>query len=414
MMEIQYVPGLDPATVALIERQTAAHYANGNVPAAPGIISGGPCVHFNDAPIERKDCGSCQQNWIYPCDVHGQCSPTGWHPETKRCVTCAQYHPASSETEPKVARRITLINDCCPGDVTVMSAAVESLHAAHPGDYITAYAGTAPELFDHNPHISPMHAGHNWEPVKLTYPLIDRCDDVPVHFMNGYCKFLEDLLGKPVPLAVNRPHLYLAPEEQGWISQVAELTGGHSRYWLVNAGYKDDYPAKWWGTTNFQRVIDMLRGRVLFVQIGEASHAHPPLAGVLDVRGKTDTRQLMRMVYHAAGGLGPSTFLQHLCAGFEKPYICLAGGREPLAWQHYPRQATLSTVGVTPCSASRAGRSCWKDRASASPDKPGASLCELPVISGGGELITACLESLRPERVAEEILARYNTGSSIR
>jgi hypothetical protein len=376
------------------------------------------CRHMTEKAISRGACGSCQVKWIYPCEVYGTASPEGYHVGgVKRCNGCVHHAPRNSEKAEPNVKRLLLANHQCPGDALVMSAAIESLHFTYPGEYVTAYEGVAKELFDHNPHVAEWREEIDgerveWEPVRMQYPLVDQCDMRPVHFMQGYCDWLATVIRKPVPLMVNRPHVYLSPEERGWIPQVAETLGKRPKYWLVNAGYKDDYPAKWWGASNFQRVVDLLRGKVLFVQIGEAGHTHPPLAGVLDMRGKTDIRQLCRMVFHASGGFGPSTFLQHLCAAFEKPYVCLAGGREPLAWQHYPRQATLSTIGVTQCTKSRAGVSCWKDAARANPERPKQSVCELPVISSGGEVVTACLESIRPERVAEEILLRYNTGTS--
>lgn len=374
----------------------------------------GPCRHFTDTPLEKSGCGSCQTKWRYPCEVFGACSPEGYHAGVKRCNGCAFREGVNSEAAEPKPTYLELVNEQCPGDVLVMSAAIESLHRTYPREFVTAYDGTAAELFDHNPHVVAKREidGATWRRVKMQYPLVDHCDARPVHFMQGYTDFLSTVVGKPVPLVVNRPFVYLSPEERGWIPQVEEVLGGRVKYWLVNAGRKDDYPAKWWGTANFQKLVDLLRGKVLFVQIGETGHEHPPLTGVLDMRGKTDTRQLCRMVFHAAGGVGPSTFLQHLCAAFEKPYVCLAGGREPLAWQHYPRQATLSTIGATPCTKSRQGVSCWSDVAVKNPARPGATVCELPVISGGGEIVTACLESIRPERVAEEVLSRYNVGTS--
>lgn len=394
------------------------HLARGTFTAAQTSEPLLACRHFTDAPLHKDGCGSCQTKWQYPCEVFGACSPEGYHAGVKRCNGCVFREPINSEVAEPKPTYLELVNEQCPGDVLVMSAAIESLHRTYPREFVTAYDGTAREIFDHNPHIVTKAANIDgkpveWRRVKMQYPLVDQCDARPVHFMQGYSDYLGTVVGKVIPLVVNRPYVYLSPEERGWIPQVEEVLGGRVKYWLVNAGWKNDYPAKFWGLSNFQRLIDILRGKVLFVQVGANEHTHEPLKGVLDMRGKTDTRQLCRMVFHAAGGVGPSTFLQHLCAAFEKPYVCLAGGREPLAWQHYPRQCTLSTIGVTPCTKSRQGVSCWCDRATKSDSHPRANVCELPVISSGGEIITACLESLRPERVAEEIIFRYNIGTTL-
>lgn len=373
----------------------------------------GPCAHFYDSPITRNGCGSCMGKWVYPCDVLGACTPEGWQAGVKRCNGCDFFTPRNSDEVQPIPRYIELINNQCPGDVLVMSAAIESLHRMYPAQFVTSYKGTARELFDHNPHVVTKWEQIDgravaWEQVQMRYPLVDECDARPIHFMAAYADYLGFALGVSLPLVVNRPYVYLSPEEKSWIPQVEEATGSREPYWLINAGHKSDYPAKWWGTSNFQTVVNLLRGRVRFVQIGEAHHTHPLLDGVIDMRGKTDVRQLVRMAYHAAGGVGPSTFLQHLCAALQKPYVCIAGGREPLAWQHYPRQATLSTIGAGRCSKSLAGLSCWVDAADSSKAGERQTLCELPVVNSAGECLPDCLDSISPRRVASEILARYN------
>ena len=90
-------------------------------------------------------------------------------------------------------------------------------------------------------------------------------------------------------------------------------------FWIVVAGGKSDYTTKWWAPDRYQRVIDHFAGHVLFVQVGESGHAHPPLRGVLDLRGNTTLRQLVRLVYHAQGALCPVTLMMHLAAAVECP-----------------------------------------------------------------------------------------------
>src|SRR5205807_1627752 len=119
------------------------------------------------------------------------------------------------------------------------------------------------------------------------------------------------------------------------------------------------FTLKQWPVEHYQQVVDHFRGNVSFVQVGSAEHDHPKLDGVIDLVDRTNTRQLMRLTYHADGGLGPITFLQHLCAAFEKPYVALLGGREPVSWVQYPLQTTLHTLGKLPCCRTKA---CWKSR----------------------------------------------------
>jgi ADP-heptose:LPS heptosyltransferase len=123
------------------------------------------------------------------------------------------------------------------------------------------------------------------------------------------------------------------------------------------------------------------------------------LRGVIDLLGKTDPRQLIRLVYHSSGGVGPSTFLQHLCAAWQKPYVCLLGGREPVAWVQYPKQTTLHSIGQLDCCRDRA---CWKSRVVPLGDRSeqDRSLCSNP-----RGRIPLCLDRIEPRKVAESILA---------
>ena len=121
-------------------------------------------------------------------------------------------------------------------------------------------------------------------------------------------------------------------KERSWMSQVQEMTRVRVPFWIVGAGGKFDFTAKWWEHARWQAVVDDFAGRIRFVQVGEKGHHHPALRGVLDLRGKTDLRQLVRLVYHADGVLCPVTSLMHLAAavpwkhsGGLRPCVVVAG-----------------------------------------------------------------------------------------
>ena len=135
------------------------------------------------------------------------------------------------------------------------------------------------------------------------------------------------------------------------MSQVEEVTRVPVPFWIVAAGGKYDFTAKWWEHARWQTVVDAFAGRILFVQVGEQGHHHPPLRGVLDLRGKTDLRQLVRLVHHAQGVLCPVTLHMHLAAAVpvkpgmpkNRPCVVVAGGREPSQWEAYPHHQYLHT-----------------------------------------------------------------------
>lgn len=290
-----------------------------------------------------------------------------------------------------------------PGDVLTLTAAVESLHVTYPKTYKTDVRTPVPAVWQHNPHITPIADDDpKATKIKMHYENVHKSDQTLTPFLAGYTLHLGEQLKKPLSLTTNRPHLYLADDEKQWINQIREHVT-HSRdvpFWIVNAGVKSDYTLKQWPVEHYQQVIDRTRGRIQWVQIGEAGHDHPDLKGVIDMRGKTDTRQLIRLVYHAAGGLGPVTFLQHLCAAWQKPYICLVGGREPVPWIVYPLQHTLHTIGQLDCCRTRA---CWKSRVvpiGKGQDDKNSSLCEQPIL-GLQKPVGKCMALIQPEEVLQ-------------
>lgn len=365
-------------------------------------------VRDQEGKIEQRKCGTCPGMPpfdVFECRCPARRQPSGQndHVTLLDCQTCL-YRPKPVETE---ARKLTLKNHLSPGDVACMTAAVYSLHKKNPGKFLIAVDTTAPALWEHNPDVVPH--GEGFEVVQTHYPLVNSSNQVAVHQLHGYCQFLEDNLRVEVPLATNRPRLYLSAAEKGWINQVQETTGRKQRYWLVCAGRKDDYTAKFAGTEFYQRLVNLLRGKVFFVQIGAKEHHHPPLKGVLNLVGKTDLRQLVRLAYHAEGGVGGTTLLMHLMAAWEKPYICLLGGREPVPWNAYPKTHLLHTIGLLPCCRESA---CWKSRTVKLGDGKvqDESLCVDPLL--GDEPVPRCLALLRPEEAAERITLTANAGSS--
>ncbi len=132
----------------------------------------------------------------------------------------------------------------------------------------------------------------------------------------------------------------------------------------------------------------------------EPKLGHPPLQNVLNLIGKTDMRQLIRLAWHADGAVCGVTMLHHLMAAHEKPCVTIMGGREPVNWNSYPKCQLLHTFGSMPCC--RDG-GCWKSRVTKLDDgaEQNNSLCEQP--QPGGEPLPRCMTLIRPETVADAI-----------
>jgi Mannosyltransferase putative/galactosyl transferase GMA12/MNN10 family/Glycosyltransferase family 9 (heptosyltransferase) len=250
----------------------------------------------------------------------------------------------------------------------MLTAAVRDLHLCYPGCFLTDIRTSCAELWEHNPYLTPLRESDSGvEMIDCSFPLVERANQEPYHFIHGFIEFLNERLDLRIRPSAFRGDIHLSSWEKSWISQVQELTGEEIPFWLVAAGGKYDYTIKWWSTERYQEVIDHFRGRIQFVQIGEVGHHHPKLTGVIDLRGQTTLRQLVRLVYHAQGVLCGVTSLMHLAAAVEsragqpphRPCVVVAGGREPVHWEAYPSHQFVHRVGALACCAHGG---CWRSR----------------------------------------------------
>jgi ADP-heptose:LPS heptosyltransferase len=255
-----------------------------------------------------------------------------------------------------------------PGDIVMLTAAIRDLHRAYPGRFLTDVRTSCPALWEHNPWLTPLKKDDpDVRSVLCHYPLIHQCNTAPYHFIHGFIEYLNDQLGLRVRPTEFKGDIHLSTEEKEQPGPVQVALGEPRPYWIVAAGGKYDYTIKWWHRRRWQEVVDHFKGKLLFVQVGEKGHYHPPLKNVLDFRGKTSLRDLIRLVYHADGILCPVTLHMHLAAAVPLPpgrkrlrsCVVIAGGREPAHWEQYPGHHFLHTIGALDCCATGG---CWKAR----------------------------------------------------
>jgi ADP-heptose:LPS heptosyltransferase/2-polyprenyl-3-methyl-5-hydroxy-6-metoxy-1,4-benzoquinol methylase len=308
-------------------------------------------------------------------------------------------------------RRLILKSFQSPGDILMMTAAVRDLHAACPGQFQTDVRTAADALWLNNPRLTRLQEGTaGVETVKMEYPLIHQSNQRPYHFIHGYAQFLEQHLKVRIPVTRFHGDVYLSAEEKQAPVPGKEL-GVPDSFWIVVAGGKNDFTAKWWNPAHYQKVVDHFQGRIPFVQCGEQGHWHPRLSGTIDLVGKTSLRDFVRLMYHAAGVLCPVTFAMHLAAAVEtmpgrpkkRPCVVVAGGREPPHWEAYPHHQFISTIGALPCCAEGG---CWKSRCQLigdGDDKDRRNVCEMPVDLSPELRIPRCMNMITPEDVIRRI-----------
>ena len=302
-------------------------------------------------------------------------------------------------------RRLILRSFQSPGDILMLTAAVRELHLAHPGRFLTDVRTSAEAIWDNNPWITRLsEESDDVEVIDMHYPLVHHSNQRPYHFLHGFVQYLGQRLGISIPVTQFRGDVFLSDEERQAPLEDYDLP---ETFWIIVAGGKYDYTAKWWNPASYQAVVDHFRHRIQFVQSGESHHWHPPLKGVINLVGKTTLRQFVRLMHHASGVVCPVTFAMHLAAAVEmprgaaksRPSIVIAGGREPTHWEAYPNHQFLQTIGLLTCCEEGG---CWKSRCQLVGDgdeKDRHNVCEQPVQVTPELRIARCMNMISPADV---------------
>jgi len=337
----------------------------------------------------------------------------------------AQATPAQPAA-PAQKRKLLLANYQSPGDVLMMTATLRDLHKAYPGRFATGVTTSCDELFLHNPYVTKFTDEENIEKLTAEYPLIHKSNTIPYHFIHGFAQFLESHLNVRIPLTEFKGDVYITEQEKS--NDILTRFKLPDHYWLVFAGGKYDFTAKWWNPAYYQEVVNHFKGRITFVQCGESHawppkqgnyHFHPPLQNVVNLVGQTkNVRDLMSLIYHASGVLCPITFPMHLAAAIpvknnypkNRPCVVIAGGREPTQWEMYPNHRFMNTNGCIDCCDNGG---CWVSRCQKIGDgdeKDRQNTCVYPVEVGPGLSVPKCMNMIKPSDVIRAIEMYYEGG----
>jgi ADP-heptose:LPS heptosyltransferase len=320
---------------------------------------------------------------------------------------------SNSNTEKNPIRKLILSSPHSPGDITMMTAAIRDLHCTYPNEYLTDVESPCNEIYEGNPYITKLKkTDPEVKTIRMHYPLIHNSNEGSYHFIHGYRKFLEEQIGRPITQGDLKPDIYIREEEKTWVSAVEEIVDDRP-FWIIDAGYKNDFTAKAWSFKRYQEVVDHFKNKIQFVQIGHPDHNHPQLKNVINMVGQTDPRQLIRLIYHSVGVLTPVSWPMVLAAGvptkhnlLNRPCVVISGGREPVQWQMYPNHQFLHTCGTMRCCDNGG---CWKSRVVPIGDgdnKDKDNLCLAPVKVDGQD-ISECMARITTEDVIKAIEKYY-------
>ena len=322
----------------------------------------------------------------------------------------------------KIKRKVLFKNFQSPGDLVMLSSSIRDLKLSHP-DIEIGLDCSCKEIFENSHYIVPFGSMKKGDPgvefYKAEYPLIHESNEGQYHFIHGFRKWMEDTLDLKIRATKFKGDIHLSDEERGWMSQIDEM-GISDKFWIIVNGGKTDYSCKWPNPLIMQEVVKYFKGKITFVQIGEngKNHFHPPLKNVINLVGKTDLRQLIRLVYNSIGVLSPVTLAMHLAQAVEskhglhtRPCVVLGGCREGVVWEKYSDHQYLHRL-IKSC-APYSG--CWRSRATQINDgdeKDKKDLCDYPIeidypYKEGKLKIARCINMITPHDIIRAVETYY-------
>jgi ADP-heptose:LPS heptosyltransferase len=293
-------------------------------------------------------------------------------------------------------RKVILKQTQSPGDILAFTRAVGDLKESYP-DWMIDVRTPCSAIFENNPRLTPLEENDpDVEVFNIGYPEINRSGISGIHFTEAFIREVENQLKVSIKRTGMRPEIWISDLEKTWYNQVHCEFLWDGPFWVLNAGYKPDNELKKYH--RWQSVVEKFNkefnGKVKIVQVGEKAHNHPVLEGVLNLVGKTDIRQLIRLVFHAHGTVGPISFQMHLSGAFQQPAVVIAGGKEPIRWEMYPNHRYLAVNGALSCAT---WDGCWL----------GGSKLHCKKLKDG---IPLCYELIKPQQIVDAIKLYYDGG----
>jgi hypothetical protein len=172
------------------------------------------------------------------------------------------------------------------------------------------------------------------------HPAFDRDDPTPQQHLVALMCQKAGITGE----VALRPYLTLGDDERAGGRRVARQVA------IQSAGLdaKHAMRNKNWYHDRYQGVVDALRDRFDLVQVGSATD--PPLAGALDLRGRTTLRETAAVLAGSLAFVGQVGLLMHLARAVDCRSVIVYGGRETPAQSGYPCNENLySPVPCSPC-----------------------------------------------------------------
>lgn len=277
-----------------------------------------------------------------------------------------------------------------------MAFALASLQAAYPTLKIEV-GSCIPDLFREN----WKSTGNRNRGYAISVPFRETADR-GVAYPHEWTNRLAQRLRVPIPFKMEAPLFRLT--EDDWMRTPIPL----EPYVVINSGRKGhDGDCKFWGTHNWQEVVDGLSPYIKIIQVGGGSEIHPPLNGAESYIGQTDVRQLLTLISspYCVGVLSHITFVYWLAVAQGQVAYCLANAREAESFLRVEDSSRIyfAEKGTYDCPLS----SCFRIRTHAHNDNDwrdkDSHRCLAPV-KIGLEVLPACALAISPAQVVADVL----------
>ena len=284
-------------------------------------------------------------------------------------------------------RKLILRHSLDIGDTLMMTIAVRDLHLAYPNEYQTDTRTRWPDIWLNNPYITKIADGQG-EILDIGYPLIQNSGSLS--FSDAFRLDLASQLNIEIPWTSMNPDLHLTNEEK--LENIVEKEFNYpGKYWVINAGYKGDAILKYYPF--WREVANLLKNKIQLVQIGAGTAENDELENVYSLVGKTNVRDMFKIIYRSEGTIGPLSMQFIVGAAFGKPSVVVAGGKEPPRWQMYNNHRYLTVCGCLHCAPNNG---CWTAKYQDCKNRVGG--------------IPRCYAMIRPEDVARAVMLYYEGG----
>jgi hypothetical protein len=239
-----------------------------------------------------------------------------------------------------------------PGDDLLCTPIIDALAAS--GGAPVWMMSNHPGLFRGNPsvaHVVPYDDGLAWtlgalgvRRLRLRYHEYDPATDRSPAPADHIIRLMARRAGVESSVKI-APRIYLDESERGWGKF------GERQIAIQSSTRSGGMPiaTKEWLPGRFQQVVDAFAPEFTIVQIGTMEH--PPLDGVIDMRGKTTIRQAASVLHNSLTFVGLVGFLMHLAKAVGTRSVIVYGGREHPSQSGYGDNVNLFTE--LPCSP------CW-------------------------------------------------------